>query len=415
MADQPIIDSLLDVDFYKETMGQAIFHRHATVPVQLAFLNRHSHVRLAECIDLSQLREHLEHLRSLKFTRQELEFLQSIRTSDKPMFKPDYIPFLQTFRLPEFHLDVRGGQLEMEFFGPWPCVSRWETLALQVVSELYGECQSRNFSDIGRAALWDEGDRRLGEKIKVIKRNPSITFSDFGTRRRLSRKWHEHVISRLAEEVPEQFHGTSNSLLSMKYKLTPMGTNGHELPMVYSAIYRDDDERAHRLVSSQRVLEDWEDEYGLGLSILLPDTFGSDYFFSQVVSPRMLETWKGSRHDSGPPKEYGDRRIQMYESAGIDAVEKLIVFSDGLTAPRMDELERYFRGRIETTFGMGTNLTNDVGIDPISMVVKVAAANGLPVAKLSDNIAKSSGDPIEIERLKRLTGYAVTYSETCRY
>jgi len=194
-----------------------------------------------------------------------------------------------------------------------------------------------------------------------------------------------------------------------------MGTNAHELPMVYSAIYRDEDERAQRLVSSQRVLEDWEAEYGLELSIFLPDTYGSEYFFSQVASKHMLETWKGSRHDSGPPKEYGDRRIEMYAAAEIDAASKLIIFSDGLTVPIMDELEQYFRGRIQTTFGIGTNLTNDLGFAPLSMVVKVASANGLSVVKLSDNITKASGDPKEIDRKKRLTGYTTTFSEPCRY
>jgi nicotinate phosphoribosyltransferase len=412
MADQPIIHSLLDLDFYKDTMGQMIFHRHPAVPVQLEFRNRHTHVRLAECIDLARLRENLEHVRGLRFTPPELDFLRSIRSSSRPMFQPDYIQFLQTFRLPEFHLDVRDGQLVMEFLGAWPSVSRWETLSLQVVSELYGEFQSR---DVHRDEAMDEGNRRLDEKIQTIRRNPGLTFSDFGSRRRWSRAWQEHVIGRLADELPGQFRGTSNALLSMKYDLTPMGTNAHELPMVYSAVYRDEDERAQRLVSSQCVLEDWEEEYGLDLSIFLPDTYGSEYFFSHVVSKHMLETWKGSRHDSGPPKEYGDRRIEMYAATGIDAANKLIVFSDALTVPLMDELEQYFRGRIQTTFGIGTNLTNDVGFAPLSMVVKVAAANGLPVAKLSDNIEKASGDPKEIDRMKRLTGYTTAFSEPCRY
>jgi nicotinate phosphoribosyltransferase len=414
MADQPIIHSLLDVDFYKDTMGQMIFHRHPAVPVKLEFRNRHTHVRLAECIDLAELRENLEHLRGLRFTLQELDFLSRIRLSNKPMFQPDYIQFLHTLRLPEFHLDVRDGQLTLEFSGAWPSVSRWETLALQVVSELYGEFQSRDLRASDRATIWDEGNRRLEEKIQAIKRNPGITLSDFGSRRRWSRKWQEHVVVRLAAELPGQFRGTSNSDLSMKHDLTPMGTNAHELPMVYSAIFRDEDERAQRLVSSQRVLEDWEEEYGLDLSIFLPDTYGSENFFS-LVSKHMLETWKGSRHDSGPPKEYGDRRIEMYASAGIDAANKLIVFSDGLTVPLMVELEQYFRGRIQTTFGIGTNLTNDLGFAPLSMVVKVAAANGLPVVKLSDNISKASGDPKENDRIKRLTGYTTTFSEACRY
>lgn len=414
--DKPIIQSLLDVDFYKDTMGQAIFHRHANVPVKLEFQNRHKHVRLTECIDLAQLRENLEHVRSLRFTRQELHFLMGTFEYNQPMFKLDYIEFLQTLRLPEFHIDTHDGQLVLEFLGGWASVTRWETLALQVVSELYGKYQTRD-------APWPEGERRLDEKIKLFKANPSITFSDFGTRRRFSRSWQEHVVARLAEQFPapsvfadnEQFRGTSNTLLAMKYGLTPMGTNAHELPMVYSAIYRDEDEKAGRLVSSEHVLEDWETEYGLGLSIFLPDTYGSDYFFSKVAPRRMLETWKGSRHDSGSPKEYGDKVIRMYEAAGIDPAAKLIVFADGLDAPLIDELERYFHGRIQTTFGIGTNLTNDLGPAALSIVVKPVSANGLPVVKLSDNIAKASGNPAEVDRMKRLVGYSMNFAEACRY
>ena len=181
------------------------------------------------------------------------------------------------------------------------------------------------------------------------------------------------------------------------------------------AIYREEDERAQWMVSSRRVLEGWEEEYGLDLSIFLPDTYGSEYFFSRVATKPMLETWKGSRHDSGPSRIYGDRRIQMYLENDIDPTGKLIVFSDGLNVPLMDELERYFRGRIQTTFGIGTNLTNDAGFAPLSMVVKVVEANGLPVAKLSDNIAKASGNPDEIARVKRISGYSETFNESCRY
>jgi nicotinate phosphoribosyltransferase len=414
--DKPIIHSLLDVDFYKDTMGQAIFHRHPHVPVKFAFHNRHKHVRLAECIDLAELREQLDHVRSLRFTRQELHFLMGTFEYNQPMFKLDYIEFLQTLRLPEFHIDTHDGQLTLEFLGGWASVTRWETLALQIVSELYGKSQAP-------APLWAEANRRLEEKIEAFKANPEVTFSDFGTRRRFSREWQDHVVGRLAERFPaesvfvdnQQFRGTSNTLLAMKYGLTPMGTNAHELPMVYSAIHRAEDESAGWLVSSRRVLEDWEAEYGMGLSIFLADTYGSDYFFARVVPMEMLATWKGSRHDSGSPKQYGDKVIKIYEAAGIDPASKLIVFADGLDAALVLELERYFRGRIQTTFGIGTNLTNDVGPAPLSIVVKPVEANGLPVAKLSDNFAKATGAPAEIERVKRLAGYSVRFEEACRY
>jgi nicotinate phosphoribosyltransferase len=416
--DKPIILSLLDVDFYKDTMGQAIFHRHPTVPVKFAFKNRNKNVRLAECIDAGQLRENLEHLRALRFTRQELHFLMGTFEYGQPMFKLDYIEFLQRFRLPEFHIDAREGQLELEFFGEWASVSRWETLAMQVVAELYGEYQQREMTGRERENVWLEGGRRLDQKINAFQANSRILFSDFGTRRRFSRRWQEHVVARLAERFPAesvfvdnpQFRGTSNTLLAMKYGLTPMGTNAHELPMVYSAIHRQQDNAEGRLISGLRVLEDWEAEYGLGLSIFLPDTYGSDYFFSKVVPRDMLGRWKGSRHDSGSPKEYGDKRIRTYEEAGINPRDKVIVFADSLNPELVDDLERYFRGRIQTSFGIGTNLTNDVGLEALSIVVKAVEANGLPVVKISDNPEKASGDPAEVERIKRM----ITESGTSR-
>jgi nicotinate phosphoribosyltransferase len=410
--DKPIIHSLLDVDFYKDTMGQAIFHRHPTVPVKFAFKNRNKNVRLAECIDAGKLRENLEHLRTLRFTRQELHFLMGTFEYGQPMFKLDYIEFLQRFRLPEFHVGVRDGQLELEFYGEWASVTRWETLSMQVVAELYGEYQQRDMTGGERESVWMEGGRRLAEKVKTFKGNSRIQFSDFGTRRRFSRRWQEHVIAWLAEQFPaesvfvdnNQFRGTSNTLLAMKYGLTPMGTNAHELPMVYSAIYREQDNGEGRLVSGLRVLEDWEAEYGLGLSIFLPDTYGSDYFFSKIVPQDMLARWKGSRHDSGSPQEYGDKRVRMYEEAGIDPRSKVIVFADSLNPPLVNELEHHFRGRIQTSFGIGTNLTNDVGLEALSIVVKAVEANGLPVVKLSDNSDKASGAPAEVERINRLVG-----------
>jgi nicotinate phosphoribosyltransferase len=351
----------------------------------------------------------------LRFNRQELHFLMGTFEYHQPTFKLDYIEFLKTFRLPEFHLEVRDGQLILEFFGDWAYVSRWETPAMQVVAELHSEYQSRGLTNAQRDQMWSEGRRRLAEKVKTFKSNPGITFSDFGTRRRFSRAWQDEVIATLAREFPaegaftdnRQFRGTSNTSLAMKYGLTPIGTNAHELPMVYSAIYREEDEAASRLVSQLRVLEDWEAEYGLSLSIMLPDTYGSDYFFSKIVPEEMLRTWKGSRHDSGPPRDYGDKLVLMYQSHGIDPKEKLIVFADSLNAQLMNDLEVYFRGRIRTSFGIGTNLTNDLGpspgVDfaPFSIVVKPVAAAGLPVVKLSDDLDKAGGDPQEIDRMKR--------------
>ncbi len=414
-TDKPVIESLLDVDFYKFTMGQMIFHRHPAVPVKFAFHSRSRGVRLAHAVDAGELRASLDHLRGLRFTAAELHYLGGTFQYGRRMFHEDYIRYLRDFQLCDYHLAARDGQLVLEFAGAWPQAGLWETLALAVVNQLYMQGQMRGRSRFQRDLVTDEGHRRLAEKIRLLRQRPDVTFSDFGTRRRASRAWQDYLVGVLAEELPpEQFRGASNTALAMKYGLTAMGTNAHELPMVYSGIYYDEDER-DPLVSQRRVLADWEAEYGLGLSIFLADTWGSDWFFRHAVTPQQLRAWKGSRHDSGDPIAYGEKRIADYRAAGIDPLTKLLVFADSLDVPLMLRLADHFRGRIGVTFGLGTNLTNDLGLPTLSIVAKPVEACGHPVAKLSDNLEKATGEPAAIARMKRLAGYTLAYAAECRY
>jgi nicotinate phosphoribosyltransferase len=419
MADKPIIESLLDIDFYKLSMGQMIFHRHPTVPVTLGFINRTKSVSLAQAISLSQLREELEECRRLRFYPGDLHYIMGTYEYEQPMFKLDYIQFLQRLRLPEFRLEEKDGQFALEFFGDWASVTYWETLALSIVNELYYRALMKECSRFECGLIEADGRIALGRKIRELRKNPDITFSDFGTRRRFSREWQNYVVRVLTEECGNQFRGTSNVYLAKKYseitkrEIVPTGTNAHELPMVYSGIYFDQDEN-NPAFSQHEVLLDWESEYDLGLSIFLPDTFGSDWFFKNVTSPKQLRRWKGSRHDSGVPLEYAERRIQEYKDAGIDPKGKLIVFADGLQLEVMKEISKALKGRIRYTFGWGTDLTNDVGFKSLSIVVKAVEAAGHPVAKLSDNIAKATGPKEAVERMKRLVGYTNTFATECK-
>jgi len=420
MLDRPVIESLLDIDFYKLSMGQMIFRRHPTVQVTLGFINRTKSVQLAKVVDIGQLREELEECRRLGFYPSDLHYIMGTYEYDRPMFKLDYIKFLQKLKLPEFRLEEKDGQFDLEFKGDWATVTYWETLALSIVNELYyrnlmGPLNSR-FDDEMMGA---EGRIRLGKKIRELKKHPEITFSDFGTRRRFSRKWQDYVVGVLVEELPEQFRGTSNVYLAKKYseitkrEVVPTGTNAHELPMVYSGIfwYKDNQDPTY---SQVQVLKDWEREYGLDLSIFLPDTFGSDWFFKNAVNCTRLKLWKGSRHDSGPPLEYAMKRIREYYYAGINPQEKLIIFADGLNVETMREISENLDGKIRYTFGWGTDLTNDLGPAPLSIVVKAVMADGRHVAKLSDNIAKATGHPGAVERMKSLVGYTNTYAAACK-
>jgi len=414
MQDKPIIESPLDIDFYKLSMGQMIHHRHPKVPVTLGFINRTSSVRLADTVSIGRLREELEHCRTLRFSPQELHYIMGTYEYEQPMFKLDYINFLKGLTLPEFNLAVEDGQFKLSFSGNWAEVTYWETLALSIVNELYYRALMKEYSKFECKLVEAEGLIRLGRKIRELRKHPDITFTDFGTRRRFGREWQDHVVEIMKEECPAQFKGTSNTFLAQKYGLVPTGTNAHELPMVYSGIYFEEDTVKNPTYSQRQVLMDWEKEYGLGLSIFLPDTFGSDWFFLLAVTPKQFRNWKGSRQDSGVPLEYAEKRIQEYQDAGIDPKEKLIVFADGLRVETMKEISEKLHGRIRYTFGWGTDLTNDVGFKPLSIVVKAIEAAGHPVAKLSDNIAKATGPKEAVERMKRLVGYTNTFAEACK-
>ncbi len=411
--DKPIITSLSDIDFYKFAMGKMIHRKHPNASVTLSFLNRTKSVPLARVIDMDRLWQELQHCRTLRFTPQELHYLMGTYEYFQPMFSIDYIHFLKDLRLPEFSLGEIDGQLDLQFFGNWAEVTYWETLAMSIVDQLYGEHLTQDFSRFELQCLEAEGVIRLEKKVRCLNAHQDITFSDFGTRRRFSQKWQDRIVEILVEECGDRFKGTSNVALADKYGITPVGTNAHELPMVYSGIFwREDDKNP--MYSHRQVLKDWEDEYGLGLSIFLPDTVSSDWFFKNVVNREQLRQWKGSRQDSGNPLQYANDRIIEYKANRIDPLSKLIVFADGQNVQSMMQISEALHGKIGYTFGWGTDLTNDVGFDPISIVVKATQANGHPVAKLSDNIAKATGPKEAVDRMKRLVNYDVTFSEECK-
>jgi nicotinate phosphoribosyltransferase len=300
----------------------------------------------------------------------------------------------------------------LEFPGPWASAIYWETLALAIINELYYRSRMARLSPFEREVVMARGRLRLWEKIQALQAQPAVTVVDFGTRRRFSRDWQYAIDRTLARELPRQFLGTSDTDSAMRHGLVPMGTSAHEMFMVMSGIMHDSDESIR--ASHNRVLRDWWEEYGWGLSIALTDTYGSEFFFQDMTAEQARE-WKGLRHDSGDPVAFGERALAFYGRHGIDAREKLLIFSDGLDLETILRLADRFSGRIRVTFGWGTNLTNDLGFDPLSLVVKVVEANGHPTVKLSDNLAKATGNPADIERFKRIFGYrGSTYAE-CRY
>lgn len=420
--DRPIINHLTDIDFYKFSMGQFIWQYASRVIIALGFRNRTEGIRLAHLIDEGELREQLEHARDLQFTSSELHYLGGTFEYGTRMFSEEYINFLKTMRLPDFHLERDGNGYRLEFEGLWDSVTYWETLALSIVTELYGRACLEGLGRFERDRAIAESRLRLGTKLDLLRRYPHTTFSDFGTRRRFSFDHQDYIVGVLTEVMQHQsfnqFIGTSNVWLANKYGVMPMGTSAHELFMVFASLGKpntDEDTDEAIRASQLQVLKLWWELYGQGLSIALTDTYGTPWFFRNV--PREVAVdWKGTRQDSMDPYHYGELAIQFYKKHCVFPQDKFIVFSDGLEAPVIVKLAQHFCGRIKTTFGWGTNLTNDVpGCRPLSLIIKPIRVNGKGTVKLSDNIAKATGTPEDIERFVRIFEYHNSYNKKCTY
>ena len=415
----PIVQSRLEPDFYKFTMGQLIWRKYPHVETTFAFKNRTPKARIGEVVDVGELREHFDHVRSLMFTNTELHYLRGTNEYQQRMFDEAYLDFLRQLRLPDYDVRREGSDLVVSFSGRWAEVTYWETLALSIINETYYRTLLRSLSTFERAAIYAEGVRRLRDKIMVLRSRPDVIFSDFGTRRRFSATWQQFIDEALMAELNQgsfqgQFLGTSNTYLAMTTGLVPMGTAAHELPMIVAGLLDPGDADPDWPRRAQRqVLDDWWEQYGWGLSIFLPDTFGTEWFLT-VVTADDLERWKGFRWDSGDVLQFGDRIIRAYEQIGVDPAEKMLVASDALDLPLILEIREHFGARIRVSYGWGTGLTNDlldnvmVGdnwFGPMSLVVKPTHANGRGLVKLSDNPAKAIGEPQDVARYKRAAGY----------
>ncbi len=286
-----------------------------------------------------------------------------------------------------------------------------EIPVLRIVNGLFYRAQLKKMSRLEREAIYAEGIKRLHEKIKLLKMHPQVKFSDFGNRRSFSAPWHEFVVARITEELPDQFMGTSNTKLAMEYNQMAIGTCAHELSMIFAALQFDGTNESLKK-SFVTLHENWWEKYGHGLSIFLPDTFGTNYALS-ILPYDMIKDWKGSRIDSMDPIACGNLWIFEYQRRGIDPRQKMIIPSDGLDVPSMIKITQEFMNRIKVSHGIGTKLTNDLGLKQLSIVVKPHSANGKPCVKLSDNIAKAMGEPEAVEAYKKAVGYNVTENKAC--
>jgi nicotinate phosphoribosyltransferase len=379
-----IITSLLDTDLYKFTMMQVVLHQFPGAEVEYRFKCRNAGKPgigdLAPYV--SEIREEIRGLCSLYFQDAELAYLKAMR-----FIKSDFVDFLGLFRLNEKYVSVTAlpsGEIEVSIKGPWLHTILFEIPVLAIINEVY-------FRNTQKQPDVAEGRQRLDTKIKQLQAaghgEPKI--ADYGTRRRFGKTWHEEVLrtltARLGAGAAGQLAGTSNVLLAMKLGLTPLGTMAHEYLQACQAL-------GPRLRDSQVFgFESWAKEYRGDLGIALSDVYGMSAFLRDF-DLFFCKLFDGARHDSGDPFDWGERMLAHYAKNRVDPKTKTLIFSDALTIPRTIELYRRFKGRCQLAFGIGTNLTNDLGYEPLQIVIKMVRCNGQPVAKLSDTPCKNMCD-----------------------
>jgi nicotinate phosphoribosyltransferase len=374
-----IISSLLDTDLYKFSMMQVVLHHYPAAQVEYRFKCRNPGVDLVPYIE--EIRAELEALCSLRFTNDELDYLRSWR-----FIKSDFIDFLALFHLNAKYVQIEpsaaaNGEIEIRIVGPWLHTILFEVPLLAIINEVY-------FRNAQPKLDLQEGRRRLRDKIALLRDTPDYNgcrIADYGTRRRFSRQWQEEVVTTLRDGLGEQLTGTSNVWLARQLDLRPLGTLAHEYLQAHQAL-------GPRLRDSQvAALETWAREYRGDLGIALSDVYGLSAFLRDF-DMYFCKLFDGTRHDSGDPFDWGERVLAHYRANRVDPSSKVLVFSDGLDIPKVMQLYAHFRGRCQLAFGVGTNLTNDVGPTPLNIVIKMVRCNGQPVAKLSDSPGKNMCD-----------------------
>ena len=384
-AFEPIITSLLDNDLYKFTMLQAMLHQFPQTHGVYRFRCRNNEDTLYPLADIKEaLEKQLDSLCELRFLEDELEYLRGLR-----FMRSDFVDYLELFKLKRRFITVSiddKGRLCIDIEGPMIQAMFFEVFVLAIVNELY-------FRALSNASVIEEGQRRLDEKVALLHQyateqakydnhTPPLIVADFGTRRRFSKVWQAHVVETLHNAEPKIVSGTSNVYLAKKLGMTPIGTMAHEFMQAFQAL-------DVRLRDSQKAaLEAWVHEYRGDLGIALTDVVGMDAFLRDF-DLYFAKLFDGLRHDSGDPYIWGDKAIAHYKKLKIDPRTKILTFSDGLDLNKAWDLHQYFKGQIRTSFGIGTNLTNDMGITPINIVLKLVECNGQPVAKLSDSPGKT--------------------------
>lgn len=383
----PIVESLLDTDLYKFNMDQVIFHKHTDLCGQYYFKCRNKGVVFTKEM-AEEINAQIDHLCSLRFRKNELEYLRSIR-----FIKADYVEFLRLWHPIRDYVKVdldTDGELSVVVDGPLFSAMQFEIYLLEIINEVYFR-MAYDYDELRRSA-----EERLEAKIKAFNDGTyTFKFAEFGCRRRLSREWEDVVVRRFCRET-KNCVGTSNVYLAMKYNVTPIGTYAHEFVQMYQGI-----DSIPLAYTNHYAMRDWYDEYKGDNGTALTDTITTDLFLLDF-DRSMVNNYTGVRHDSGDPYVWGEKIIKHYEKYGVDPRTKLLLFSDSLDFDRAQKLHDYFKDKTKVSFGIGTFVSNDTYADALNIVIKLQYVNGRPVAKLSDDVGKAMCRDMEyLEYLKR--------------
>ncbi len=371
---EPIVTSLLDTDLYKFNMDQVIFHKHTNLSGEYDFRCRNEGVVFTPEM-LEEINAQIDHLCSLRFSREELDYLRSIR-----FIKNDYVEFLRLWRPIREYVTTglnEQGELSIVVRGPLFSAMQFEIYLLEIINEVYFRLR------YDYAVLRASAEEKLNQKIRDFQSGKyTFSFAEFGSRRRLSREWEDEVVRRFSAETGNCV-GTSNVYLAMKYGLKPIGTYAHEFVQMYQGI-----DSIPLAYTNHYAMEDWYDEYRGDNGTALTDTVTTDLFLLDF-NRAMVNNYTGVRHDSGDPFEWGEKMIAHYRKYGVDPRTKLLLFSDGLDFDRAQQLYDYFKERVKVSFGIGTFCSNDTCEEPLNIVIKLQTVNGRPVAKVSDTPGKA--------------------------
>lgn len=386
----PGLRSILDNDFYKFTMQCAVVKLFPDIKASYAFINRGEHA-FPEGFQ-EALRQAVSEMAGLQLSTAEKDYL----LRECPYLSTAYVDFLAGYRYnpAEVHIQQDGSTLKVTVEGYWFRTILWEVPLLSLISELYYHLKEQErISDVVVQA-------KTREKIDLFN-HLGITVADFGTRRRHSYEVHQLITKTLKQFHGKSYIGTSNVHLAMMTGVKPIGTHAHEWFMFHGAYF------GFKMANALG-MENWAEVYQGDLGVALSDTFTTDIFFEQF-NKKLTKLFDGVRHDSGDPIEFAEKAIAHYKKNGINPLYKFIIFSDGLNPDKVEHIAEATKGRIGISFGIGTNLTNDVGLTPMNIVIKLTSISTgnqppIPTIKLSDEKGKHTGDPETIDLAKRILG-----------